>query len=276
MFPITSFTTAQETEQVESFLKQGYILQEVQDLEALTWFRHALVEMICHKLEKPMPENEEQFLNELHQVHPVKDLNTLRIHLFNELNKTNWARPTYYHLVKSVLNSLVGSELAMQSKLNLSIQYPEDKSSLLEIHADTWSSESPFQVVVWIPMVNVYDTKSMYILNPEKNRTAYAQLQKLMKEKAGSQALFEHFQNDLQWLEVPFGKALIFSPNLLHGNVINQSSETRWSFNCRFKGLFTPYASVEKKLGGFYLPITTKVVSRIGMNYNLLDKDHES
>ena len=56
----------------------------------------------------------------------------------------------------------------MQNKVNLSIQYPNDSSSLLETHADTWSGDSPYEVVVWLPLVDCYKTKSMYILPPEK------------------------------------------------------------------------------------------------------------
>ena len=44
----------------------------------------------------------------------------------------------------------------MQQRINLSIQLPNDKSSLLPIHSDTWSGDSPFETVVWIPMVNCY------------------------------------------------------------------------------------------------------------------------
>ena len=53
--------------------------------------------------------------------------------------------------------------MAMQNSINLSIQLPNDKSSLLAIHADTWSGDS-FEVAVWLPLVDVYKTKSMYIL----------------------------------------------------------------------------------------------------------------
>ena len=48
----------------------------------------------------------------------------------------------------------------------------------------------------------------------------------------------------------PYGKVLLFSQNLMHGNRINQEPETRWSMNCRFKSLFSPYA--EKRLGEFF------------------------
>ena len=34
----------------------------------------------------------------------------------------------------------------MQKSLNLSIQFPKDDSSLLPIHSDVWSGDSPFEI----------------------------------------------------------------------------------------------------------------------------------
>ena len=39
---------------------------------------------------------------------------------------------------------------------------PNDKDLLLDLHSDIYAGESPFQVVVWIPLVDVYSTKSMF------------------------------------------------------------------------------------------------------------------
>ena len=36
----------------------------------------------------------------------------------------------------------------------------------------------------------------------------------------------------------------------LIGNIVNKENETRWSLNCRFKGIFTPYN--DKKIGEFF------------------------
>ena len=90
---------------------------------------------------------------------------------------------------------------------------------------------------------------------------------KSIAEDVGMDNLFDYARDQVKWVDVPYGKTLIFTPNPLHGNVVNQVPETRWSLNSRFTGLFTPYPSSEKSLGKFYLPITTRVVSRIGMNY---------
>ena len=67
------------------------------------------------------------------------------------------------------------------------------------------------------------------------------------------------------WIEIKAGEVLIFNQNLPHGNRVNVEAETRWSMNCRFKGVFTPYG--DKKLGEFFEPITLKAATRIGMSY---------
>ena len=71
---------------------------------------------------------------------------------------------------KPVLEALVGNELAMQLRINLSIQLPQDNSFLLPVHADVWSGDSPYEVVVWLPLVDCYRTKAMYLLPPEADQ----------------------------------------------------------------------------------------------------------
>ena len=51
----------------------------------------------------------------------------------------------------------------MQRKINLSIQMPEDDSALLPVHSDVWSGCSPFEVVVWTPLVDCKSTQSMFV-----------------------------------------------------------------------------------------------------------------
>ncbi len=53
----------------------------------------------------------------------------------------------------------------------------------------------------------------------------------------------------------------------MHGNRINREGGTRWTMNCRFKGLFAPYAG--KRLGEFFEPITIRPASRVGMVHEL-------
>ena len=102
--------------------------------------------------------------NELHKFIDYRDLNELRMFLYEELNKKNKFKKSYYEISRPFLHEIVGNELAMQKKINLSIQFPNDDSSLLPIHSDTWNGNSPYEVVVWLPMENVKNSKSMFIL----------------------------------------------------------------------------------------------------------------
>ena len=77
--------------------------------------------------------------------------------------------------------------------------------------------------------------------------------------------LFNSIKSKIQFLEIKYGELLIFNQNLPHGNITNTEIETRWSMNCRFKSIFSPYG--DKKLGEFFKPITLKAASKIGMEY---------
>ena len=96
----------------------------------------------------------------------------------------------------------------MQKRINLSIQLPNDSSSLLPLHSDIWSGDSPFEAVVWIPLVDCFKTKSMYILKANKYRKFEKNFKKFSKKD--SSYIFKKIQKDLKWVNIKKGYALIF------------------------------------------------------------------
>ena len=72
---------------------------------------------------------------------------------------------SYYKIFKEYLEIIVGNELVMQNQLNLSVQMPKDQSSVLPMHADSFNGESPYEVVAWLPLVDCYSNKSMFLLH---------------------------------------------------------------------------------------------------------------
>jgi sporadic carbohydrate cluster 2OG-Fe(II) oxygenase len=265
MRTVESFFTPYEAELSRDFMAHGYVIRDVEDRSALDELRSAIAELVCRHLGSAAPANAGTFLDEIHdRVRPEK-LNDLRLAVYRGMNELPWLRPTYFALGRRVLETLVGNELAMQNRVNLSIQMPDDDSSLLDIHADVYGGDTPFQVVQWLPLVDCFNTKSMFILPPAQNEPINRNLHKI--DDGGMNALYERVKNDVEWLSVPYGKVLVFTPNLLHGNIVNSEKTTRWTMNTRFTGLFTPYTSYEKKLGSYYLPITVRAVSRVGMRY---------
>jgi len=259
------FTTKTEQQLTTEYLSQGYIIRPVADIEALNWIRQQFVDIVSEALGINNDIDPEVLLNQIHERVPVTELNNFRLKIIRGFNAIDGFREHYYQVARPFLDTIVGNELAMQLRVNLSIQFPHDDSSLLPVHADTWAGDSPYEVVVWLPIVNCYGTKAMYLLPPAKA----AELNQNFSKSAGqnSEELYHAISNDVKWLNVNYGEVLVFDQALPHGNRINSESETRWSMNCRFKGVFTPYG--DKKLGEFFEPIILRAATQTGMSYKL-------
>ena len=241
----------------KEFIDQGYIIRPVANKDALDKIRKFAVDKLSKK--------GNDSLDKTHESISIEELNTFRLEVIKEINEQSWLREAYYQIAKPYLDILVGNELAMQLRVNLSIQMPEDGSSLLPVHADTWSGDSPYEVVVWLPLVDCYDTKSMYLLPPKASNSLSDNFK--LHAQGNSEQIFSAIKDDIEWMNVSYGEVLVFNQIYPHGNVVNKENETRWSMNCRFKSLFSPYK--DKKIGEFFEPITMRPVTKVAIGYNL-------
>ena len=241
----------------KEFIDQGYIIRPVANKDALDKIQKFAVDKLSKKGNGS--------LDKTHESISIRELNTFRLEVIKEINEQSWLREAYYQIAKPYLDILVGNELAMQLRVNLSIQMPEDGSSLLPVHADTWSGDSPYEVVVWLPLVDCYDTKSMYLLPPKASNSLSDNFK--LHAQGNSEQIFSVIKDDIEWMNVSYGEVLVFNQIYPHGNVVNKENETRWSMNCRFKSLFSPYK--DKKIGEFFEPITMRPVTKVAIGYNL-------
>ena len=261
---MSNFLCKEEKKISNQFINKGFVVKKISDTTSLFKIRKLFVKSIKKNLKLKFT-NDNNLLNNIHKNIEVKKLNSFRLKIINDINKSKDLRELYYKISKPLLDSIIGNELSMQLRINLSIQMPNDDSSLLPIHSDVWSGDSPFESVIWLPLVDCYKTKSMFILPPKKYKT----LEKifLKKNSSSSDQIFNKIKNDLIWIKIKYGEVMIFNQCLPHGNVVNKEAQTRWSLNCRFKSVFSPYH--DKKIGEFFEPITLKPVSKIGINYSL-------
>ena len=169
----------------------------------------------------------------------------------------------YYNCAKDVIHTLCGNELAMQKRPGLSINLPKNPNDVLPIHADTWNGVSPFELNIWIPFVDCSNSMCLYILKREKYTKRINECSGLLK--LSSDELLSELHDDLTWIPIEYGELLAFDQSLPHGFSLNEENSTHWSMNCRFKGLHTPYW--DKKLGEYFMPITVKNCTRLGMDY---------
>jgi sporadic carbohydrate cluster 2OG-Fe(II) oxygenase len=260
-----TFLTSADHELAEAFLNDGHVVRPAEDLPGLERIRAHAAELAADHLKLGPADDISDLLNTIHKRVDAATLNALRLAVFNGLNTESWFRPTYFSLARTLIEGLVGNELCMQRRVNLSIQMPNDESSLLPVHADVWDGDSPFEVVLWVPLVDCFDTKAMYLMPPSKNRDVQADLSKFNDSSA--EDIFNAIAKDVSFIKISYGEVMVFSQTLMHGNRVNEVPETRWSMNCRFKSVMSPFA--DKKLGEFFEPITLRAATRMGLDYKL-------
>ena len=258
-----SFFDKPEQAAIDQFLHQGTYDFTIAHQDFLKKLRQMLYQWSMAILELAGPPDQETFFDHTHRYVKPDDLNDFRLALIQRLTQAKDLKAMLYRMACPPLHWLAGNELAMQRALNLSIQLPNDDSSLLPLHSDVWSGNSPYELVFWLPLVDCYATKSMYVLPRHRSDQVLAQFQDYATLSA--EAFFRKLEADLTWMEVPLGNALLFTHSVIHGNRVNREPTTRWSMNVRFKSLFSPYGS--KELGESFLPITIRPATRVGFAY---------
>ena len=258
-----NFFTEEEKQIEHDFLERGYHIFEIESFDLLENVKNTTFNWAKQLLTLDSKTNRDHFFDNTHQFITPENLNSFKVKMIEQMVNAHDLRSKVFNLSKFHLNTIVGNELCMQRALNLSIQMPNDDKSLLPMHSDVWSGNSPYEVVFWLPLTNCYKTRSMFILPLERNQTFLENIKNYANLSVSE--IYDSLKSDFIWLDIPYGHGIIFSHTLMHGNTLNIEDGTRWTFNCRFKSLMTPYGN--KQLGESFLPITIKPITRIGHNY---------
>lgn len=258
-----SYYSEDEKLVVESFLEKGYHIFELENLNLLCEIKDQIIDW-SKKFLNLKDVSRDEFFNNTSSFVSIDQLNSLRVHIIDMLSKNEQVKKSIYLLSKTNLEYIVGNELCMQRAINLSIQLPKDDSSVLPLHTDVWSGNSPYEVVFWLPLVDCFKSKSMYILPYKNSMKVFSEFKKY--ENLNVEELFQTLKDQLVWLDVPYGKGVLFSHSILHGNRVNEENESRWTFNTRFKSMLSPYGN--KGLGESFVPINIRPATRVGLNYS--------
>ena len=148
-----------ENKIIKDFNKDGFIIFDIKEKKSLfkikKFFEKKINQISRNKKTKILKNKD--ILNNFHKNINSDQLNDFRIELYNSINNQKWFLDEYFGMGKRHLEVICGNELAMQRKVNLSIQLPKDDSSLLPLHSDVWSGCSAYEVVLWIPLVDCYE-----------------------------------------------------------------------------------------------------------------------
>ena len=161
-------------------------------------------------------------------------LNDIRLKLIDKLSSMSLNGD----LVKSFLphiEKIIGPDILLQGGVNLVLQPPGDPNPS-DFHRDT-PGNSPFELVCWVPLVDCFESSTMYLV-PAEHSVEITKGLKLSNLTWGQAC--EHSERHRVFERVCFGQALLFWSGLWHGSVVNREKFTRYSFNFRVKSPFTP------------------------------------
>lgn len=198
-------------------------------------------------------------LSDLHNHVTVGEINSLRMQLFSFLNSNDFDWADLVHsLAGNQIAQALGPDYLIQSKINLSIQMPFDESSVLPIHSDCVSGDSPWQLNFWLPLTNAFNSSSMFLVSRIDTIDYLKALLNLSHSASASSytaALNRASQFHKHFISIAPGYALLFHPGVLHGNELNVESFTRLSLNIRVKSIFTPESkdsNADRQFGTYY------------------------
>lgn len=261
--PRDSYLTANDEVLGNKFLAEGFVVRPCESLDVLHSLRDSILRDANSWLRSQGIKQTISDLRNSHTSIPNSLVNDIRLHLFAKLNVDSGVRRGYFGLAASLIQSLVGNELAMQNKVNLSVQQPQDQTSILQMHSDVWTGDSPFQVVLWVPLTDSTATNAMFLLPPMESRDAYSRAR--AGELHSMAEIHDAYMNHVKLIDVPYGSVLIFDSNCLHGNQLNTTSASRWSLNCRVASLLAPSTTPERRLGPYYTPIMIRPATLMGL-----------
>jgi len=243
---------------ITAFAEQGYAVVAADDRAPLDELRAAVFE--CVKEAVPYGgEPVVDFLNGFasYDLAPTA-FNDLRLRVVEHLTERDASR-RIYDAFRSTLSLLIGPDVAAQKIANIVVQRPGDADQV-PVHRDA-PSNSHFEAVVWVPLVDCYDSKSMYACDRERSAEGVA----MLRDGSGFARFAEFIEQHGHDLNVPYGSAFIFAAGIAHGCKVNVTDETRWAVNVRYKNVFSPYGN--KGLAEFFRVLELSPLSQVALDF---------
>jgi sporadic carbohydrate cluster 2OG-Fe(II) oxygenase len=244
----------------EEFEQRGYCVVPASRPDTLTALR-VHIRDVAFRLIGATAGDVDVDLNTLHKHFSTPDQATkFRLELTTAMVEHFDVGAAVFEAFGNYLPMLVGNDVLAQRVPNVVFQPPGDPHPT-ELHRDA-PANSPYEVVVWLPLVDCFGTKSMYLLDRKSSAEA---LTAFRSNPDGQRAFQSVLEERAVQLSVPYGSALLFWPALFHGSVVNTEGESRVSLNTRFKNLFAPLGM--KDPFRYFSVLHTSPLTRMGMQF---------
>ncbi len=185
-------------------------------------------------------------LTQLHETVPYTEVSALTKWMINETGGNEW-REIAHSFTHDILEPLFGSEIAVQRFMNIRILLPQRTEMIINFHTGLWYGHGMGTGTCWIPMTPVFGTNSMQVIGREQSVALCKQAYDETWRQDKMQDVF--FKASRPVVAEP-GEAVLFNQEIIHGNVPNETGQSRVS--CDFR-LTVRDGKVRRKLvGGYY------------------------
>jgi len=141
------------------------------------------------------------------------------------------------NLQKSFIEStikLTGHEIFLQRRSHVMFNIPGHTQPSMQ-HIDGMSGISPYAYIIWAPLHDITDDSGIYALDQHSSM-------KIMNEEKQNGYVMGNAVHDYQFepLQMPYGKAIIFNPFVLHGSIPHKGGLPRIGITNRFQSRLYP------------------------------------
>ncbi len=239
---------------IQDFDINGYLIINHENNSSYKQLKEIVEESIKISVKKICGE-ELKSLPKFHETVNNRNVNEVRVNAYNLINSFPNLHDLCFSLINNQINTLLGPDLAVQAKVNLSIVPPHDKSSIIPLHSDINTGESIHQIVSWIPLTKCYSSNSIFITDLKESLKLHRNLADFNKPNQPTISDYSEKNLKPKYLNLDTSQNLIFTPLIYHGSNPNLTNDTRVSLNYRLKNLYSPYLHHDcegKSLSTFY------------------------
>lgn len=244
-----------------SFRETGFLKIDIPEMHHISSVRAGIVNYLAVRYSL-LTCDPDHFLDKFHIDASIQDdaaANDMILDLINGISTQYDFSSLIYESISPYIDQLIGPDVMAQKNNNIVYQFP-GSNRISELHAD-YPTNSEFEVVAWVPLVNCYGSKSFYLVPlSDSVDLAYRYIDK-------QYASWDEFKavclGKAIHVEVNYSQCILFWTGLIHGSLVNETSESRWCLNARFKNLFAPCGQHDPLT--YYKPLRYSDLTRIAL-----------
>lgn len=196
-------------------------------------------------------------LTKLHETIPYTEVSGLTKWMISETGQKDW-REIAHSFTHDILEPLFGGEIAVQRFMNIRILLPKRHEMIINFHTGLWYGHGMGTGTCWVPLTPVFGTNSMQVIGREES----VRLTKQAYDEAWRQdKMQEVFFKASRPVVADPGEAVLFNQEIIHGNVPNETGQTRVSIDFR---LALKGGKIRRKLVGGYYVLLDKDIRKGG------------